>query len=150
MENNFIIYKVEQYLDVDNLLSLIRVSKFINIHMLKIKEVVKNKTKKEIDKLYKMLHKKEVIELNTSATEVLNQVPLFNRIINKSSIYTTLMTNILNNCNHSNAENHKCKICSIILVSYKSHTNQINYHIQFSLMSKPESFITAIVMMLYH
>ena len=150
MENNFIIYKVEKYLDVDDLLSLMRVSKFINTHMSKIKEVVKNKTKKEIDKLYEVLHNKEVVELNTTSTNILNQVPLFNKIINEPLIYAPLMDYILNNCNHSDDENHKCEICSTILLSYKSHTKQINYPIQFSLMNIPESFITGIVMMLYH
>jgi hypothetical protein len=151
METNFVIYKTEKYLTIVDLLSLIQTSKYIKKTMTSLKTHIMNITKQEFHKLYNILNSPNTRSLNISANEVLDQVPLFKKIILKPAIYKDSMKHLLNNCNHQDKkENNICIICNYTLQVYNSHTHETQFPYSFSRMSNDASFIITIAMMLYH
>jgi hypothetical protein len=145
---DFILFNTSKYLSINDLLVLVQVSKYCkkNINIYKYFEKI---TKQEFFKFYKILRELYVMNLNTSTNEIINEVPLFKNFIDNPNIYKQFLNDILNNCNHTkNPGTDMCKVCCVV---FKSYTNHIKSNVHtFPLLSKLNSFITTILLTLYH
>lgn len=145
---NYIVFEVQSYLNVEDLLLMQFVSKHFKRNIPVIRERVDILTKSVLHKFYIIIKTPKVVRLNTQPTEILNEIPLIRNIINNNNIYKSSIIHLLNNCDHIDKSKNTsmCNICKTILQVYNTHISGIRTFSNYQLV---DSFIMSVIIQLY-
>ena len=141
---NFIVYVVDPFLDIVDTTNLMMVSKKIKKYIKPVKIKLIKILNTTLNNFYDILLSNDVMSLQCSPYKILVEEPYLNKLFSNHVIDATFMEEI-NNCKHRIDGN--CHICETILYTFITHKNGNK---NFFQMSKIGSFISSVVMTLYH
>ena len=135
-EYSFIMYMVNPYLNIKEIIIMKRISKFINKQTIDVRDKITQEIKEDLKELYNIIISDKAERLNIIPNEINYNLKIkLNHKIYKSFI--------LNECDKYEGEIYKN-----IKDSYVNH--YIKGEKTCSRMDKSSSFITTIIMYLYH
>ena len=145
---DFIIYEILNVLSLSDLNTFSQLCNETQI-LCDFKKSTKHYTKNNIKRLYNYMTLPKVINLNISNIIAINENSYVSKFIKYPNIFKTFLVSATDDCDHDtiDSENTKCDICKCIQQLYIFH---INGNKTFSMMSVDASYLSSIVMTLYH
>jgi hypothetical protein len=151
LDYDFIIYCVSDFLDLSglNIFYQLCSKTHTNQHLYNFKNHIKNYTKNNIKQLCDYMILPKVISLNVNVVDILNENNYVHKFIKYPNIFMQNIISVTNDCNHNitNSKNIICDICKFTQSLYISHINGDKI---FNNMNVESSFLTSLMMTLYH